>query len=202
MPFVENAWRVAHPRKNSRLITVGSQRFRWHVDINDDYPWEKVVSVFPAEAPNGARLAMTLVEKTILPSVVRRLILVGMRLGYEPHDRTKSLVVPAEHLAEISQDFPRLIRHHGIDYTWTPESRGGLHVKVRRADAPDGQLLATFTSLLPEHLNELFVSKVIDVALDQGWEPEALCRDCHWLEARTCSRIIDELESQRPIEGV
>lgn len=187
---------MAHPRKHSRLITVSGQQFRWHVDIDDDCPKEKLVSVFPAEAPNGARLAMTLVEQAILPSLVRRLILVGMRLGYEPHDRTKSLIVPSRHLAEICQDFPRLIRRRGTDYTWTPESRGGLHVKVRRTDKPDGQLLVTNTTLLPEHLSELVVSKVIDAALEEGWQPDASGLDCYWLGAETCSSIIAEIENE------
>ena len=187
---------MAHPLKNSRLITVGSQQFRWHVDNNDDYPWEKVVSVFPAEAPNGALLAITLVAQTILPSLVRRLILVGKRLGYEPHDRSKSFIVEAEHISEILHDFPRLILHNEVEYTWTPESRGGLHIKVRRTDTPDGQLLATFTSLQPEHLCELFVSKAIDAALVEGWLPAVLGLECHWLGATACSSIIAEMQGQ------
>lgn len=191
---------MAHSRKHSRLITVGSRQFRWHVDINDDYPWEKVVSVFPAEDPNGARLAVALVAQTILPSLVKRLILVGMRLGYVPDDRAKSLIVPTEYSSEILHDFPRLIRHNGVEYTWTPESRGGLHVKVSRTDTPAGQLLATFASLQPEHLNELFVSKAIDTALGEGWLPDALGRDCHWLGATTCSSIIAEMQSQQKKE--
>ncbi len=188
---------MAHPRKHSRLITVSGEQYRWHVDLNEDSPNdEKLLSVYPAEDPNGARLAMPLCNPTIAPSLVRRLILVGTRLGYAPHDRTKSLVIPAEHVSEILHDYLRVILHSGIEYTWTPESRGGLHIKVHRSDSPQGQLLATFSSLKPHHLSEPFVSKVIDTALREGWSPTASGLDCHWLGAAACSHIIDSLSSQ------
>ncbi len=188
---------MAHPRKHSRLITVSGQQYRWHVDLDDDSPYdEKLLSVYPAEDPNGARLAMTLCNPTIAPSLVRRLILVGTRLGYAPHDRAKSLVIPAEHVSEILHDYPRVILHTGTEYTWTPESHGGLHVKVRRSDSPHGQLLTTFTSLKLHHLSEPFVSKAIDAALREGWSPTAPGLDCHWLDASACSQIINSLSSQ------
>jgi hypothetical protein len=186
---------MAHPRKHSRLITVSGQQYRWHVDLDDDTADEKLLSVYPAEDPNGARLAMTLCNPTIAPSLVRRLILVGTRLGYAPHDRAKSLIIPAGHVSEILRDYPRVILHSGIEYTWTPESRGGLHVKVRRSDFPQGQLLATFTSLKPHHLSEPFVSRVIDAALHEGWNPTAPGLDCYWLDAAACSHIIETLSS-------
>jgi len=187
---------MAHPRKHSRLITVSGRQFRWHVDLDYDSPYdEKVVSVYPAEDPNGARLAMTLCNPTIAPSLVRRLILVGTRLGYAPHDRTTSLVIPADHVSEILHDYPRIILHGGVEYTWTPESRGGLHVKVHRSDSPHGQLLVTFTSLKPHHLCESFVSKAIDTALHAGWNPTESGLDCHWLDAAACSHIIETLSS-------
>lgn len=175
---------MAHPRKHSRLITVGGQVLRWHVDLNDDSADEKMLSVYPDEDPNGARLAMTLYNNTIPPSLVRRLILVGLRLGYVPHDRGKSLVIQAaEHVSEILHDYPRVILHNGVEYTWTPESHGGLHIKVRRSDSPQGQLLATFATLKPDQLNERFVSQAIDAALREGWRPADLGLDCHWLDA-------------------
>lgn len=185
---------MAHPRKHSRLITVGGQVFRWHVDINEDSADEKILSVYPDEDPNGARLAMTLNNHTIPPSLVRRLILVGMRLGYVPHDRAKSRIIQkAEHVSEILHDYPRVILHNGVEYTWTPESRGGLHIKVRRSDSPQGQLLATFATLKPDQLNERFVSQAIDAALREGWKPADSGIDCHWLDAAECSRILAEL---------
>lgn len=182
---------MAHSRKYSRLITVDGRQFRWHVDINDDYPWEKIVSVFPAEDPNGARLEMGFVTQAVLPSLVRRLILAGSRLGYDPDDASKSLIVRDEHALEVVHGYPRSISHSGVEYTWTPELRGGLHLKVRRTGAPDGQLLATFATLEPAHLNEELVSQVIDVALAEGWQPDVAGLDCHWIEEAVCLCIMN-----------
>jgi len=188
---------MARPKNHSRLITVGERQFRWHLSVNYDYPCEKVVSVLPAEDPNGACLEMKTCAMTVSPSLVARLIFTGLKLGYDPDDRTTSLTLPAAHLNEILHDYPRPIVLGGIPYTWTPESHGGLHIKVRRSDTPTGQLLATNVTLEPDDLNEQFVAKLIETALAEGWLPGESGLDCHWLDARTCYSILANMESQR-----
>lgn len=46
------------------------------------------------------------------------------------------------------------------------------------------------------HLSNTFVSRVIDAALREGWNPTTFGLDCRWLGAAACSHIIETLSSQ------
>ena len=85
---------------------------------------------------------------------------------------------------------PKSLDHNGHSYVWTADESGGLHMKIRSRATGDGQLLATFCTLLPAECTEELARAFIDKALSMGWSPEQAGLDCFWIDGDDCSRVI------------
>ena len=90
--------------------------------------------------------------------------------------------MPQTNASDCFGYFERTQEHQSRSYRWKPEAKGGLHLRVRSASVPDGQLLATTGEMRAEDLNEKTVTLLINTALERGWEPDEQGRDCLWLE--------------------
>ena len=92
--------------------------------------------------------------------------------------------MPQTNASDCFGYFERTQEHQSRSYQWKPEARGGPHLRVKSANLPDGQLLATTGEMQAEDLNGRTVTALINAALERGWEPDEQGRDCHWFEMK------------------
>jgi len=181
------------PRKKSRTITVGSRVFRWHLILNKDHCANWVI-ITADDTKNGSELAFTFHPGPIItPRIVRRAILAGFEDGFDPDEPNSSRTLSKERADEILHYYVRELELEGAKFTWRPDPKGGLHMKIRSQTTPKGQLLATATTLEESSLRDDVASSFITAALETGWQPELKDADCFWLEEDLCRVCLAEL---------
>lgn len=184
---------MAAPKRKSNCITVEHQVFRWRCHYDEDFPWQRIVTVVADDNPNGPSLfARCDFDGDVTPAIVRRLLDVAIGSGWDPHgDDLQDDGLTDERIFDCFYDFPRLLNHRGNDFSWYPDPKGGLHLKIKNTEHPKGQLLATNCTLQREDCTEGLAVAFIDAAIELGWKHDRARRDCFWLEEDVCSRVLD-----------
>ncbi|TWU41688.1 hypothetical protein Poly51_63830 [Rubripirellula tenax] len=188
---------MSAPKRKSNRITVGDQVFRWRFHYDEDAPWQKTVSIVADDDLNGPSLfARCHYDNDVTPAIVRRLLDVAFENGWPPiSDEPQDFGLTDERIYDCFHGFPRLLDHRGNRFSWYPDTKGGLHLKIKNTGHPKGQLLATNCTLQREDCTEELAIAFIDAAIDLGWKHGRARRDCFWLEEHICSLVLDTLRS-------
>ena len=143
---------MAHPRKKSRLITVGSTIYRWRIGFHSyDAQHQKGVAIYGDKLTNGAEIRFDTNAQAITPKIIRRALELGLRSGFDPADSSTSRHLSDEEVAEVVYCFAHPLTLGSAKYTWTPNFRGGLHMEFRSAEILVGQMMSTMVSLSLNH---------------------------------------------------
>ena len=188
---------MASPKRNTNRSDVGPQLFRWRFHFDEDTPWQRSVSVVAADNLNGPSLfARCDYDGDVTPAIVRRLLDVAIVSGWDPHgDVTQDTGLTEERIYGCFHNFPRLLNHRSNQFSWYPDPKGGLHLKIRNTGHPKGQLLATNCTLRREDCTENLAVAFINVAIDRGWKHDRARRDCFWLEEDVCTSVLDAVRN-------
>ncbi|MGB7323333.1 MAG: hypothetical protein WBD31_00575 [Rubripirellula sp.] len=188
---------MAAPKRNSNRITVGDRVFRWRFHYDEDAPWQKTVSIVAEGNQNGPSLfARCDYDGDVTSAIVRRLLDAAIDTGWNPNgDGIQDDGLTEDRIYDCFHDFPRLLSHKGYQFSWYPDTKGGLHFKIRNIAHAKGQLLATNCTLQREDCTEQLAIAFIDAAIDSGWKHDRARRDCFWLEEDVCSRVLASVGS-------
>ena len=173
---------MAHPRKYSRRVTVGATTYRWRLAIYDDYPWTKSVAVYLDGVKNGAEVRFQTDADSITPGDIRRVVEFALEKGFSFSGETRVLQISRKDAQRIMLSFSRTITTGSGQYCWTPDFHGGLHLKIRSAVTPRGQLLAAGTALPVARLTDAVAAEYVARGLQSGWQPGVEGLDCFWLD--------------------
>ena len=190
---------MAAPKRNSNRITVGDQVFRWRFHNDEDAPWQRTVTIVADDNPNGPKLiARCEYDGDVTPAIIRRLIDAAVADDWDPHGDGKDLVGIADDLVfNCLYGFPRILNHRDNQFSWYPDAKGGLHLKIKNEGHPKGQLLATYCTLSREDCTEDLAIAFIDAAIDLGWKHDRARRDCFWLEEDVCLPLLNASRTRR-----
>ncbi|MEM9644140.1 MAG: hypothetical protein AAF989_04020 [Planctomycetota bacterium] len=184
---------MASPKRNSNRITVSAQVFRWRCHYDMDFPWTRTVTIVADDNPNGpSLLARCDYEGDVTPAIVRRLIDVALEHGWDPHgtdDQDTGLT--NDRVLDCFHGFPRILDYRHNQFSWYPDPKGGLHLKVTNVGYPKGQLLATYCTVSRDECTEDLVMAFIDAAIDRGWKHDRARRDCFWLDEEICFPLLE-----------
>jgi len=192
---------MAHPKKYSRTITVGDQTYRWRIAINDDEPWIKSIAIYGDGVLHSAELRLSVELPSITPNLIRRVILLGLNFGFDAHVQSTTRWLTSEQIDEVDHVHPHYLSHEGHPYVWTPDFKGGLHMKIRSAASADGQLLATLSTLHLKQLTDPIATQFIAAGLKAGWLPDLTGGDCIWLSKTVCDQIVSAATSETTNTG-
>ena len=184
---------MAHPRKKSRLITVGSTVYRWRIGFHSyDAQHQKGVAIYGDKLTNGAEIRFDTNAQAITPKIIRRALEHGLRNGFDPADSSTSRHLSEEEVTEVVYGFAHSLTFGSAKYTWTPNFRGGLHMELHSAEIPAGQVMSTMVSLSLHHLTNELAAAFIAFGLHSGWKPTQTGLDCYWIESEACQQIVAE----------
>lgn len=188
---------MAIPKRKSNRIAVGPQVFRWRCHYDEDAPWQRTVSIVADDNPNGPSLfARCDYNGDVTPAIIRRLLDVAISNGWDPHGNdAQDTGLEEEQIFNCFHDFPRQLKHRNNQFSWHPDAKGGLHLKIRNAGHPKGQLLVTNCTLRRDDCTENLVMAFIDAAIELGWKHDRSRRDCFWLEEDICLSVLDAVSS-------
>lgn len=164
---------MAIRQKYSRKITVGASIYRWHLAIDDDYPWLKQVLVLAEGNSNGAQLGARSHAEIVSPGLVRRVIEMGLSRGWNPRaGAAASLILGREDARAAFACFPREIVRAGHRYVWEPEGDEIMNLKIWSPDLPDGQVLRGGEIPWYDEMTDGMAGALAAAALEEGWQPE------------------------------
>lgn len=188
---------MAAPKRNSNRITFGDRVFRWRFHYDIDAPWQKTISILAEDNLNGPSLfARCDYDGDVTPAIVRRLLDVAITNEWNPDgDDDQDDGLTEERVYDCFHDFPRQLSHSGDLFSWYPDTKGGLHLKIRNIAHAKGQLLATHCTLKREDCTEQLAIAFIDTAIELGWKHDRARRDCFWLEEDVCLRVLASISS-------
>ena len=188
---------MSAPKRNSNRIAIEDQVFRWRFHYDEDAPWHKTVSIVAADDLNGPQLfARCDYDGDVTPAIVRRLLDVAIDNGWPAgSSNAPDFGLTKQRIYDCFHDYPRQLTHRGRQFSWCPDTRGGLHFKIKNIEHPKGQLLATNCTLQREDCTDDLAIAFIDAAIDLGWKHDRARRDCFWLEEDECSRVLDNVRN-------
>ena len=195
---------MAAPKRNSNRITVSDQVFRWRFHYDIDFPWTRTVTILADDNPNGpSLLARCDYDGDVTPAIVRRLIDVALEHGWNPHGTDgQDTGLTDERIFDCFHGFPRVLDFRDNRFSWYPDPKGGLHLKIKNVGHPKGQLLATYCTLLRDDCTEDLVMAFIDAAIDHGWKHDRARRDCFWFEENICLPLLEASRNRRQNIGL
>lgn len=150
----------------------------------------KSIAVYGEGVSNGGEVRLQTEASSITPALIRRVILLGLELGFDPGVKTSSLHLSARQVEAVVHAYPRHLETAGQRFVWLPDFKDGLHLKIRSAGQPKGQLLATMSTLEPDQLTDEVAAMFIEAGLAAGWQPELTQGDCVWLEKDVCDEVL------------
>ena len=186
---------MAHPKRNSRRITIGERIYRWYYGFDEeeyDVPRLVTVSVMAEDNLNGAAAyASARYGGAVTPSIVRRIIDTALSGGWDPDANKTHFKALSDFQATCCfLGFPRSMTHADSEFLCTLVEKDGLHMRIRSTAHPRAQELVTFCTLGFADCTEQLATAFIDFALDLGWQPARKSRDVFWLQEEYCSKII------------
>ena len=182
---------MAIRQKYSRKITVGAATYRWHLAIDDDYPWLKTVLVLAEGNRNGSQLSAHSHAEIVSPGLVRRVIEKGLSQGWDPQaGAAESLALSREAARDAFGCFPREIVRAGHRCAWTPEGDETMHLKIWSPELPDGQVLMAGRIPWYDEMTDEMAGALVDLALAQGWEPARCGLEVFWPDPSLAGEVL------------